>query len=82
MSEENKEALPAESSGYIRMDCYGGLNQMRRDFCDGVGIACLLNVTHVLPKFEQEIFFSYNPVDQVCAPPYVVALLLENTNMS
>ncbi|XP_017216023.1 O-fucosyltransferase 13 isoform X2 [Daucus carota subsp. sativus] len=24
-------ALPEESNGYIRVDCYGGLNQMRRD---------------------------------------------------
>ena len=24
-------ALPAHSNGYIRVDCYGGLNQMRRD---------------------------------------------------
>ena len=27
----NAAALPSESNGYIRVDCYGGLNQMRRD---------------------------------------------------
>lgn len=27
----NAAALLAESNGYIRVDCYGGLNQMRRD---------------------------------------------------
>lgn len=101
----NGAALPLETYGYIRVDCYGGLNQMRRDvstwrellnlysrsfknlqysfaaflklrrnlqwfqFCDGVGIARLLNATLVLPKFEvasywnetrQFTFLSYN----------------------
>ncbi|KAJ6932751.1 hypothetical protein NC651_008241 [Populus alba x Populus x berolinensis] len=51
-------ALPAESNGYIRVDCYGGLNQMRRDFCDGVGIARLLNATLVLPKFEAAAYWN------------------------
>ncbi|CAL5327682.1 unnamed protein product [Camellia sinensis] len=51
-------ALPAESSGFIRVDCYGGLNQMRRDFCDGVGIARLLNATLVLPKFEVAAYWN------------------------
>ncbi|XP_058192781.1 O-fucosyltransferase 13-like isoform X1 [Rhododendron vialii] len=51
-------ALPAESNGYIRVDCYGGLNQMRRDFCDGVGIARLLNATLVLPKFEVAAYWN------------------------
>ena len=27
----NPAALPAQTNGYIRVDCYGGLNQMRRD---------------------------------------------------
>ncbi|EEF44773.1 hypothetical protein RCOM_0898860 [Ricinus communis] len=40
-------ALPAEINGYFRVDCFGGLNQMRRDFCDGAGIARLLNATPV-----------------------------------
>uniref|UniRef100_A0A2C9W1N1 O-fucosyltransferase family protein n=1 Tax=Manihot esculenta TaxID=3983 RepID=A0A2C9W1N1_MANES len=53
-------ALPIESNGYIRVDCYGGLNQMRRDlsFCDGVGIARLLNATLVLPKFEAAAYWN------------------------
>uniref|UniRef100_A0A1D1YCT5 O-fucosyltransferase family protein n=2 Tax=Anthurium amnicola TaxID=1678845 RepID=A0A1D1YCT5_9ARAE len=50
--------LPAESSGYIRVDCYGGLNQMRRDFCDGIGVARLLNATLVLPKFEVAAYWN------------------------
>ncbi|KAL8153370.1 hypothetical protein V2J09_011130 [Rumex salicifolius] len=51
-------ALPAKSNGYIRVDCYGGLNQLRRDFCDGVGIARLLNATLVLPKFEAAAYWN------------------------
>ncbi|KAE9463412.1 hypothetical protein C3L33_04690, partial [Rhododendron williamsianum] len=54
----SSSALPAESNGYIRLDCYGGLNQMRRDFCDGVGIARLLNATLVLPKFEVAAYWN------------------------
>ncbi|CAI8601284.1 unnamed protein product [Vicia faba] len=27
----HQTALPLETNGYIRVDCYGGLNQMRRD---------------------------------------------------
>ncbi|KAH6758746.1 O-fucosyltransferase family protein [Perilla frutescens var. frutescens] len=50
--------LPEKSNGYIRVDCYGGLNQMRRDFCDGVGIARLLNATLVLPKFEVAAYWN------------------------
>ncbi|KAA8540478.1 hypothetical protein F0562_024603 [Nyssa sinensis] len=51
-------ALPPESRGYIRVDCYGGLNQMRRDLCDGVGVARLLNATLVLPKFEVAAYWN------------------------
>ncbi|XP_076884472.1 O-fucosyltransferase 13-like isoform X1 [Bidens hawaiensis] len=51
-------ALPAETNGYIRVDCYGGLNQMRRDLCDGVGVARLLNATLVLPKFEVAAYWN------------------------
>ncbi|KAE7997342.1 hypothetical protein FH972_001985 [Carpinus fangiana] len=50
--------LPVKSNGYIRVDCYGGLNQMRRDLCDGVGIARLLNATLVLPKFEVAAYWN------------------------
>ncbi|KAL2338138.1 hypothetical protein Fmac_012584 [Flemingia macrophylla] len=53
-----RAALPLEINGYIRVDCYGGLNQMRRDFCDGVGIARLLNATLVLPKFEVASYWN------------------------
>ncbi|KAK2974386.1 hypothetical protein RJ640_021242 [Escallonia rubra] len=53
-----RKSLPAESNGYIRVDCYGGLNQMRRDLCDGVGIARLLNATLVLPKFEVAAYWN------------------------
>ncbi|KAK4761029.1 hypothetical protein SAY87_005922 [Trapa incisa] len=51
-------ALPAESNGFIRIDCYGGLNQMRRDLCDGIGVARLLNATIVLPKFEVAAYWN------------------------
>ncbi|CAN7001160.1 unnamed protein product [Brassica rapa subsp. trilocularis] len=50
--------LPAKSNGFIRIDCFGGLNQMRRDLCDGVGIARLLNATLVLPKFEVAAYWN------------------------
>nr|XP_010927785.1 O-fucosyltransferase 13 isoform X2 [Elaeis guineensis]XP_010927786.1 O-fucosyltransferase 13 isoform X2 [Elaeis guineensis]XP_029121844.1 O-fucosyltransferase 13 isoform X2 [Elaeis guineensis] len=51
-------ALPVRSNGFIRVDCYGGLNQMRRDLCDGIGIARLLNATLVLPKFEVAAYWN------------------------
>ncbi|CAN1807482.1 O-fucosyltransferase 13 [Linum perenne] len=51
-------APPTDNNGYIRVDCYGGLNQMRRDFCDGVGIARLLNATLVLPRFEAAAYWN------------------------
>ncbi|RRT56491.1 hypothetical protein B296_00025939 [Ensete ventricosum] len=51
-------ALPAKTNGYIRVDCYGGLNQMRRDFCDGIGIARILNATLILPKFEVAAYWN------------------------
>ncbi|KAF6151158.1 hypothetical protein GIB67_037366 [Kingdonia uniflora] len=50
--------LPVSSNGFIRVDCYGGLNQMRRDLCDGVGVARLLNATLVLPKFEVAAYWN------------------------
>ncbi|XP_044497016.1 O-fucosyltransferase 13 [Mangifera indica] len=50
--------LPVETNGYIRVDCYGGLNQMRRDLCDGIGVARLLNATLVLPKFEVAAYWN------------------------
>ncbi|CAL0335282.1 unnamed protein product [Lupinus luteus] len=54
----HQTAPPLQTNGYIRVDCYGGLNQMRRDFCDGVGIARLLNATLVLPKFEVATYWN------------------------
>ncbi|KAL9254213.1 O-fucosyltransferase 13-like protein [Drosera capensis] len=56
--DEKPVALPVKMNGYIRVDCYGGLNQMRRDFCDGVGVARLLNATLVLPKFEVAAYWN------------------------
>ncbi|CAH9119583.1 unnamed protein product [Cuscuta europaea] len=56
--QQNFNALPDETNGYIRVDCYGGLNQMRRDLCDGVGVARLLNATLVLPKFEVAAYWN------------------------
>lgn len=50
--------LPEKSNGYIKVECYGGLNQMRRDLCDGVGIARLLNATLVLPNFEVAAYWN------------------------
>ncbi|KAJ6802914.1 uncharacterized protein M6B38_190625 [Iris pallida] len=51
-------AAAARSNGFIRVDCFGGLNQMRRDLCDGIGIARLLNATLVLPKFEVAAYWN------------------------
>ncbi|XBI09680.1 O-fucosyltransferase 13 isoform X2 [Aegilops tauschii subsp. strangulata] len=53
-------AMPAPSTrnGYIRIDCYGGLNQLRRDLCDGIAVARLLNATMVLPKFEVAAYWN------------------------
>nr|CAB3483655.1 unnamed protein product [Digitaria exilis] len=61
---------PLRRNGYVRIDCYGGLNQLRRDgassdpnvivlqLCDGIGIARLLNATMVLPKFEVAAYWN------------------------
>ncbi|XP_062194905.1 O-fucosyltransferase 13-like [Phragmites australis] len=55
-----RTAMPAPSgrNGYIRIDCYGGLNQLRRDLCDGIGVARLLNATMVPPKFEVAAYWN------------------------
>lgn len=47
-----------ETSGYIKVECTGGLNQMRRDFCDGVGIAKLLNATLLIPHFDAASYWN------------------------
>jgi len=49
---------PSRRNGYVRIDCYGGLNQLRRDLCDGIGVARLLNATMVLPKFEVAAYWN------------------------
>ncbi|CAM0911817.1 unnamed protein product [Alopecurus aequalis] len=55
-----RTAMPAPPTrnGYIRIDCYGGLNQLRRDLCDGIAVARLLNATMVLPKFEVAAYWN------------------------
>ena len=47
-----------ETNGYIIVECSGGLNQMRRDLCKGVGIARLLNATLLLPKFKAAQYWN------------------------
>ena len=47
-----------KSNGYIKVECYGGLNQMQRYLCDGIGIAHLLNETFVLPNFEVAAYWN------------------------
>lgn len=49
---------PPTRNGYIRIDCYGGLNQLRRDLCDGIAVARLLNATMVLPKFQVAAYWN------------------------
>ncbi|KAF0900011.1 hypothetical protein E2562_026252 [Oryza meyeriana var. granulata] len=49
---------PCRRNGYVRIDCYGGLNQLRRDLCDGLAVARLLNATMVLPKFEVAAYWN------------------------
>ncbi|KAL8552466.1 hypothetical protein ACS0TY_001235 [Phlomoides rotata] len=39
---------------------------MRRDFCDGVGISCLLNATLVLPKFEVAAYWNESRLLESC----------------
>lgn len=51
-------AVMEKTSGYIIIACSGGLNQMRRDFCKGVGIARLLNATLLLPRFEASPYWN------------------------
>uniref|UniRef100_A0ACD5Y7U2 Uncharacterized protein n=1 Tax=Avena sativa TaxID=4498 RepID=A0ACD5Y7U2_AVESA len=55
-----RTAIPAPPTrnGYIRIDCYGGLNQLRRDLCDGIAVARLLNATMVLPRFEVAAYWN------------------------
>ncbi|KAM0862239.1 hypothetical protein ACQ4PT_045373 [Festuca glaucescens] len=55
-----RTAMPAPPArnGYIRIDCYGGLNQLRRDLCDGIAVARLLNATMVLPKFQVAAYWN------------------------
>ncbi|MCO5554816.1 hypothetical protein L7F22_008351 [Adiantum nelumboides] len=50
--------LPSEPTGYIKVECMGGLNQMRRDLCDGVGIARLLNASLLIPHFDAAMYWN------------------------
>lgn len=47
-----------ETNGYIMVECSGGLNQMRRDLCKGVGIVRLLNATLLLPEFKAAQYWN------------------------
>nr|POE97659.1 uncharacterized protein CFP56_06472 [Quercus suber] len=54
-------ALPFESNGYIRVDCYDGLNQMRRDFevaaywNESSGFADVFDVDYFLQQMNEFI---------------------------
>ncbi|KAI5077301.1 hypothetical protein GOP47_0007125 [Adiantum capillus-veneris] len=50
--------LSPEPTGYIKVECMGGLNQMRRDLCDGVGIARLLNASLLIPHFDAAMYWN------------------------
>lgn len=50
--------MPTDTTGYIKVECTGGLNQMRRDLCDGVGIARLLNATLLIPHFDAALYWN------------------------
>lgn len=57
-SAEPRMAEAGKMNGYIIIECSGGLNQMRRDLCNGIGIARLLNATIVLPRFETSPYWN------------------------
>lgn len=52
----NAAALPAQTNGYIRVDCYGGLNQMRRD----VSIVICCSYTEFPTDWDAMIKFIFN----------------------
>ncbi|GJY11515.1 O-fucosyltransferase 13 isoform X1 [Tanacetum coccineum] len=54
----NAAALPAKTNGYIRVDCYGGLNQMRRD-------VSTLNISHYVMVLVLYFKFGFTDVFDV-----------------
>ncbi|KAJ7537480.1 hypothetical protein O6H91_11G007200 [Diphasiastrum complanatum] len=58
-SQHSERTASAEkSNGFIIVECAGGLNQMRRDFCDGISVARLLNATLMLPRFHTSNYWN------------------------